>query len=37
MIGAVGDDDFGRALSVDLERSGVDTTGVAVIAGAPSA
>ncbi len=36
MIGAIGDDDFGVALSAHLQRSGVDVAGVGVIAGAPS-
>lgn len=36
MIGAVGDDDFGRVLTAHLACAGVDATGVAVIAGASS-
>lgn len=36
MIGAVGDDDFGRSLMDHLRNSGVEATGVAVFADAPS-
>jgi ribokinase len=35
-VGAVGDDDFGRAAVAGLERDGIDTTGVAVKKRAPS-
>ncbi len=33
MIGAVGDDDFGRAAVAELEAEGVDVTGVAILSG----
>ncbi|WP_237479751.1 PfkB family carbohydrate kinase [Lichenibacterium dinghuense] len=36
MVGAVGDDDFGRALLADLDRAGVDRAAVATRAGAGS-
>jgi ribokinase len=36
MIGAVGADDFGDALLANLDRAGVDRTGVAIVTGAGS-
>lgn len=36
MIGAVGDDDFGRALLANLDAHGVDASGVAVLPGEKS-
>jgi ribokinase len=36
ILGAVGDDDFGRQRLADLQSEGVDCTGVAVSASAPS-
>lgn len=36
MIGAVGSDDFGDALLANLDRAGVDRTGVAILEGAAS-
>ena len=36
MVGAVGRDDFGEALLANLDRAGVDRTGVAILPGAGS-
>jgi ribokinase len=36
MVGCVGDDDFGRALTVNLRREGVDDESVRTVPGAPT-